>query len=67
MWFIALREVELVIAAQVGSAAVFALLGYEHWLTRSGDLSQIDKAFFQVNSWVGLALLAIVTMDLYLV
>jgi 4-hydroxybenzoate polyprenyltransferase len=67
MWFIAFREAGLVVAAQVGSAAVFALLGYEHWLTRSGDLSQIDKAFFQVNSWVGLAVLGIVLVDLYLV
>jgi 4-hydroxybenzoate polyprenyltransferase len=67
MWFIALRDAGLVVAAQIGSAAVFALLGYEHWLTRSGDLSRIDKAFFQVNSWVGLVLLGIVLVDLYLV
>lgn len=67
MWFIAFREAGLVVAAQVGSAAVFALLGYEHWLTRSGDLGQIDKAFFQVNSWVGLVLLGIVLVDLYLI
>jgi 4-hydroxybenzoate polyprenyltransferase len=66
MWYIAFREVGLVVTASVGSAAVFALLGYEHWLTRSGDLSQIDKAFFQVNSWVGLVLLGIVLLDLYL-
>jgi 4-hydroxybenzoate polyprenyltransferase len=67
MWFIAFREVGLFVAAGVGSAAVFALLGYEHWLTRSGDLSQIDKAFFQVNSWVGLVLLGIVLLDLYVI
>ncbi len=64
-WYIALREVGLLMAASVGSVLVSMLLGYEHWLTRSGDLSRIDKAFFEVNSWVGMALLAMVVMDLY--
>jgi 4-hydroxybenzoate polyprenyltransferase len=67
MWYVAFREVGLVLTASLGSAAVFALLGYEHWLTRSGDLGQIDKAFFQVNSWVGLVLLGIVLVNLYAV
>lgn len=67
LWGVAFREVGLPVAASVGSAVVFVLLGYEHWLTRSGDLSRIDKAFFEVNSWVGLAVLAVVLVDLYLV
>jgi len=64
-WYIALREVGLLMAASVGSVLVSVLLGYEHWLTRSGDLSRIDKAFFEVNSWVGMALLAVVVVDIY--
>ena len=36
-------------------------------IRRDGDLGQIDKAFFQVNSWVGLVLLGIVLVDLYVV
>lgn len=43
-----------------GVALVAALLGLEHWLVRGGDLSRIDAAFFTVNSWVGVAMLAAV-------
>lgn len=50
----------------LGVAAVAALLVYEHWLVRGSDLSRIDKAFFTVNSYVGLTLFAFAATDIYL-
>ena len=47
-----------------GIVAVAALLVYEHALVRPDDLSKIDRAFFTVNSIVGLVLLAAVVADL---
>jgi hypothetical protein len=32
---------------------------------RRGDLAHIDRAFFEVNSWVGMALFAFAAVDLY--
>ena len=49
-----------------GLGLVALLLGYEHWLVRGGDLSRIDRAFFEVNSWIGVALFAFAAADLYL-
>jgi len=51
--------------ALLGVLATAGLLGYEHWLVRGDDLSRIDKAFFQVNSWIGVVLLASTLLDLY--
>lgn len=39
----------------VGVAAVVAILIYEHWLVRPGDLSRIDKAFFDLNGYISIA------------
>ena len=49
----------------VGVVVVALLLGYEHWLVRGADLSRIDKAFFEVNSYVGLVLFSFVALDIY--
>lgn len=38
----------------VGWALIVAVLAYEHWLVRPGDLSRIDKAFFDLNGYVSL-------------
>jgi len=51
----------------VGVALMAALLVEEHRLVRGGDLARIDRAFFTVNSWIGMILLATVLADLYLV
>jgi len=64
-WALAFREAGFGIVAGGGLVAVAVLLGYEHWLVRSGDLRQIDKAFFELNSYVGIVLLAAVLADLY--
>lgn len=38
----------------VGWALIVGVLAYEHWLVRPGDLSRIDKAFFDLNGYVSL-------------
>jgi 4-hydroxybenzoate polyprenyltransferase len=41
----------------VGWALLSGILAWEHWLVRPGDLSRIDKAFFDMNGWVGVLFL----------
>jgi 4-hydroxybenzoate polyprenyltransferase len=43
-------------AAWVGIAIAAVLLTWENSMVSADDLSRIDKAFFTVNSWVGVAL-----------
>jgi 4-hydroxybenzoate polyprenyltransferase len=38
-----------------GVVVVSALLLWEHLLVGKGDLSKIDKAFFDLNAWVSMA------------
>lgn len=66
-WVVAFRLAGFEQVALAGVALVAALLLYEHWLVRGGDLRRIDRAFFEVNSWVGMVLLAFALVDLYLV
>jgi len=47
-----------------GVAAIAVLLVYEHCLVRPDDLSRVNRAFFQVNAVVSVALLAIGSIDL---
>jgi 4-hydroxybenzoate polyprenyltransferase len=60
------RASELGASARVGVAIMAALLVVEHRLVRVGDLARIDRAFFTLNSWIGVVLLAAVALDLYL-
>ncbi|HEX9641051.1 MAG TPA: UbiA family prenyltransferase, partial [Candidatus Krumholzibacteria bacterium] len=66
LWLTAMRRAELGPAALVGVGAVSLLLLYEHWLVRGGDLRRIQRAFFDVNSYVGLVLFVFVAADLYI-
>jgi 4-hydroxybenzoate polyprenyltransferase len=50
--------------AGVGIMAL--LLIWEQMLVRGGDLRRIDRAFFTINSWMGMILLGCVAVDLYL-
>lgn len=50
----------------LGVAAMAALLAWEQAIVRGGDLRHIDRAFFTINSWVGMILLGAVLLDLYL-
>lgn len=43
--------------------AVAALLSYEHWIVRPGDLSRVNVAFFTINGIVSLLLFAAVFME----
>ena len=51
----------------VGVALMAGLLVWEQVIVRGGDLRRIDKAFFEINSWVGMVLLVVVASDLYFV
>ena len=49
----------------VGVLAVAALLVYEHSLVSPGDLSRLDVAFFNVNGYIAVILLAAVLAGRY--
>ncbi len=51
----------------VGVVVMAGLLAWEQAIVQGGDMRHIDKAFFTINSWVGMVLLGIVAVDLYLV
>lgn len=48
----------------IGLTAVAALLLYEHALVRPNDLSKVNLAFFNVNTIIGLGVLAFTSIDL---
>ena len=50
----------------VGLAVVAGLLFWEHALVRPDDLSRIDLAFFNINSYISLTLFAAILAALYL-
>jgi 4-hydroxybenzoate polyprenyltransferase len=50
----------------VGVGIMAALLAWEQSIVVGGDMRRIDKAFFVINSWVGMVLLAVVLIDIYL-
>jgi 4-hydroxybenzoate polyprenyltransferase len=50
-------------AYYAGVALVAALLSYEHAIVRPGDLSRIDKAFFDINGYVSVGFFACVLLD----
>lgn len=47
---------ELGAAAWIGITIAAGLLAWENSIVSADDLSRLDKAFFTVNSWVGVAL-----------
>lgn len=46
----------------VGWSFITGVLAWEHWIVRPGDLSRIDKAFFDLNGYVGVAFLVAVLL-----
>lgn len=46
-----------------GVVLVAAILVYEHWIVRPGDLRRLDRAFFDLNGYVSLAYLAAILVD----
>jgi 4-hydroxybenzoate polyprenyltransferase len=59
------RADSLGIVALLGVGVMAALLAWEQSLVRDGDLRRLNRAFFEINSWVGMVLLAVVLVDLY--
>ena len=47
-----------------GLAVVAAAFGYEHSIVRPGDLSRLNRAFFTVNGFVGMAFFVFALADL---
>ena len=50
----------------IGLALVVAILVWEGWLLRRGDLSKIDLAFFNLNGYVSILFAAATAIDLWL-
>jgi 4-hydroxybenzoate polyprenyltransferase len=61
------RADPLGIVSLLGVVVMAGLLAWEQAIVGSGDMRHIDKAFFTINSWVGMVLLAVVLADLYVV
>jgi 4-hydroxybenzoate polyprenyltransferase len=52
----AAAQLELGVAAWLGIAIAAVLLVWEYRIVSANDMTQLDKAFFTINSWVGVAL-----------
>lgn len=50
----------------LGTAAMTAMLLYEHWLLRGGDLTKLDAAFFTMNGYISLTFLAATAAEIFL-
>lgn len=53
------------IAYFVGLGLSVALMIYEHFIVRKGDLNRIDLAFFNLNGWISVILLLSTSASLY--
>ncbi|NJD90313.1 MAG: 4-hydroxybenzoate octaprenyltransferase [Geobacter sp.] len=49
-----------------GIAASAALIAYEHWLVRDGDLGKLDLAFFTMNGYVSVIILAATAAEIFI-
>lgn len=50
----------------LGVGGCVALLSYQHWVVRPGDLSKLNAAFFQANGFLALWMFAAIASDLLL-
>ncbi len=46
-----------------GIACVGAMLAYEHWLLKDGDLAKLDAAFFNMNGYISVAVLIFTALE----
>jgi len=46
-----------------GILVAAAMLLYEHWLLRNGDLKKLDAAFFNMNGYISIAILVFTAAD----
>ena len=49
----------------IGLVGITAILVYEAWLLRGGDLSRIDLAFFNLNGYVSILFAVAVSLDVW--
>jgi len=47
----------------LGILAVIAMLTYEHWLLRNGDLTKLDAAFFNMNGYISVTIVTFTAAD----
>jgi len=47
----------------IGILAAIAMLFYEHWLLRDGDLTKLDAAFFNMNGYISVAIVLFTAAD----
>ena len=47
----------------IGILASVAMLLYEHWLLRDGDLTKLDAAFFNMNGYISVAIVLFTAAD----
>lgn len=47
----------------IGILAAIAMLLYEHWLLRNGDLTKLDAAFFNMNGYISVAVVLFTAAD----
>lgn len=50
----------------VGWMGCLALIGYQHWIVRPGDLSRLNAAFFTANGVLSVWLFAAIALDILL-
>jgi len=46
-----------------GIMLCIAMLAYEHWLLKDGDLTKLDAAFFNMNGYISVAVLIFTALD----
>lgn len=47
----------------IGILAAVAMLLYEHWLLKEGDLAKLDAAFFNMNGYISVAIVLFTAAD----
>jgi 4-hydroxybenzoate polyprenyltransferase len=57
---------QLAVPFYCGIAASAALITYEHWLVRDGDLAKLDLAFFTMNGYVSVIIFAATVLEVFL-
>ena len=48
----------------LGIAISVAMLAYEHWLLRKGDLAKLDAAFFNMNGYISVTVFVFTLLDI---
>ena len=62
----AAASLQLGIPFYCGIVASAALIAYEHWLVRDGDLGKLDLAFFTMNGYVSVIILLATVLEVFL-